>query len=89
MKAPRRKSTELENNFMQLDQKMLQKMLSMNDAQLKSVILSLAENSGLDLSTFNISPHDINSIRTALSGATDEDLRRASEQLRSFRQKKQ
>lgn len=89
MKAPRRKSNELENDFMQLDQKMLQKMLSLNDEQLKGIILSLAENSGLDLSSFNISPNDINSIRTALSGATDEDLRRASEQLRGFRQKRQ
>ena len=74
---------------MQLDQKMLQRMLSLSDDQLKSIILSLAENSGLDLSGFNISPNDINSIRSALSGATDEDLRRASEQLRSFRPKKQ
>ncbi len=74
---------------MQLDQKMLQRMLSLNDDQLKSVILSLAENSGLDLSGFHISPDDVNSIRAALSGATDEDLRRASEQLRNFRPRRQ
>lgn len=74
---------------MQLDQKMLQRMLSLDDDRLKDVIRSLAENSGLDLSGFNISPDDINSIRTALSGATDEDLRRASKQLRDFRPKKQ
>ena len=74
---------------MQLDQKMLQRMLSLNDDQLKSVILSLAETSGLDLSGFHISPDDVNSIRAALSGATDEDLRRASEQLRNFRPRRQ
>ena len=69
---------------MQLDKQTLQKLLLMNDRQLASVIRSLAENSGLDLSTFNIRPDDIQSIRTALSGATDEDLARAADQLRNF-----
>ena len=44
---------------MQLDKKTLQKMLALDDARLTAVIRSLAENSGLDLSTFNISPNDI------------------------------
>lgn len=70
---------------MQLDKKTLERMLSLNDEQLKGIIRSLAENSGLDLSEFNISPNDIKSIRNALSGATDEDLRRAAEQMRGFR----
>ena len=74
---------------MQLDHKTLQKMLSLSDEQLTSVNRSLAENSGLDLSGFHISPDDVNSIRAALSGATDEDLRRASEQLRNFRPRRQ
>jgi len=73
---------------MQLDKKTLQKMLALDDARLTAVIRSLAENSGLDLSTFNISPNDINSIRMALSGATDEDLERAAAQLRDFRRQK-
>ena len=70
---------------MQLDRKTLERMLSLNDEQLKGIIRSLAENSGLDLSEFNISPNDIKSIRNALSGATDEDLRRVAEQMRGFR----
>ena len=70
---------------MQLDKQTLQKLLLMNDRQLASVIRSLAENSGLDLSTFNIHPDDIQSIRKALSGATDEDLARAADQLRDFK----
>ena len=73
---------------MQLDHKTLQKMLSLSDEQLTSVIRSLAENSGLDLTQFNITPGDINSIRAALSGATDADLARATEQLRNFKQGK-
>jgi hypothetical protein len=73
---------------MQLDRKTLQKLLSLNDEQLTTVIRTLAESSGLDLSEFNIRPDDINSIRTALSGATEEDLLRATEQLRDFRRNK-
>lgn len=73
---------------MQLDKKTLQKLLSLSDEQLTAVIRSLAESSGLDLSEFNIRPDDINSIRSALSGATNEDLARAAEQLRSYRRNK-
>ena len=69
---------------MQLDKRTLQRMLTLDDASLASMIRSLAENHGLDLSSFNISPDDINSIRQALAGATDEDLMRATEQLRNF-----
>ena len=70
---------------MQLDQKTLQRLLSMDDRQLTAVIRSLAENSGLDLSQFQIRPNDINSIRSALSGATEQDIARAAEQMRAFR----
>ena len=73
---------------MQLDKKMLQKMLALDDASLTAVIRSLADNSGLDLSTFHISPNDISSIRRALSSATDEELQIATEQLRDFRRNK-
>lgn len=72
---------------MQLDRKMLQKLLSLNDRQLSDVIRSLAENSGLDLSEFHISPDDVNGIRKALSGASDEELLRATQQLGEIRKK--
>ena len=67
---------------MQLDRNAINRMLSLNDEQLKSLIRSLAENTGLDLSSFNISATDVQSIRRALSGATDADLERAAEQLK-------
>ena len=70
---------------MHLDKNMLEKLLSLNDNQLTAVIRSLAESSGLDLSAFNIRPNDIDSIRQALAGATDEDLKRAAEQLQNAR----
>lgn len=66
---------------MQLDRDALGRLLSMSDSQLKFVINKLAVEAGLDLSSFNISGNDIESIRKALSGATDADLVRAAEQL--------
>lgn len=66
---------------MQLDRNALNRLLSMNDAQLKYIITKLAVDNGLDLSTFNISGNDINSIRYALQNATDADLQKATEQL--------
>ncbi len=66
---------------MQLDRNAINRMLMLNDSQLKSLIRSLAQNSGLDLSSFNISENDVESIRRALAGATDADIARAAEQL--------
>ena len=70
---------------MQLDRNALEKLLNMNDAQLKYVINKLAVDAGLDLSGFNISTNDIGSIRRALAGASDEDIARAAEQLKRGR----
>lgn len=67
---------------MQLDRNALEKLLNMNDAQLKYVITKLAADAGLDLGSFNISSNDISSIRRALGNATDEDIARAAEQLK-------
>lgn len=67
---------------MQLDRNAINRMLTLNDDQLKNLIRSLAENSGLDLSSFRISTDDVASIRRALAGATDADLARAAEQIR-------
>lgn len=67
---------------MQLDRNAINRILSLNDEQLKTLIRSLADNTGLDLSSFHISESDVDSIRRALSGATDADLERAAEQLR-------
>ena len=72
---------------MQLDRNAINRMLSLNDNQLKSLIRSLAENSGLDLSSFQISPNDVESIRRALTGATDADIARAAEQLNQHKKR--
>lgn len=60
---------------MQIDRKALEGLLTMNDKQLGTVINRLLKESGINPSQFNIDPKDIASIRTALAGATDEELK--------------
>lgn len=72
---------------MQLDRNAINRMLTLNDDQLKKLICSLAESSGLDLSSFQIRPDDVASIRRALSSATDADIARATEQLNQHRKR--
>ena len=73
---------------MKLDKKALERLTSLNDSQLKSVIGSIAKESGIDLSSFGISSGDIESVRKVLSVATDDDLKLAQEQLRIFKNEK-
>jgi hypothetical protein len=65
---------------MQINRENLDKLLSMNDRQLKMVIQHLIAQSGINPADFNIDTGSIESIRTALSGATDEDLKQIAEQ---------
>ena len=70
---------------MQLDRKALNQLLTMNDQQLKAVIQHLAKSSGIDPREFNIDTGSIESIRHALSSASDEDLKRVAEQYEANR----
>jgi len=65
---------------MQLDRDALEKVLQLNDRQLSALITRLAAESGIDPAEFNIDPKSIESIRSALTNATDDDLRRITEQ---------
>jgi hypothetical protein len=65
-----------------LDKNALNRLLSLDDRQLKAVMERLAAESGLDLSAFNVSTGDLASVRTALSGATDQELEKLAQQLR-------
>ena len=65
---------------MQIDRKALDQLLAMNDRQLKAVITRLAKGSGINPDDLHMDPNSIESIRHALSTATDEDLRRVAEQ---------
>jgi hypothetical protein len=51
------------------------------------MIEKAAAESGLDLGAFGITDGDISSVRKALSGATDEDIRKASEALEQYKRR--
>ena len=70
---------------MQLDKNTLNMLLAMNDRQLVNVIKAISEKSGLDLSSFNITSNDVQSIRRALENANDEDIKRAQESLNKLK----
>ena len=72
---------------MQLDKNTLNMLLSLNDAQLVNIIKTISEKSGLDLSSFNISTNDVKSIRYALKNASDEDIIRAQESIKNYKNK--
>ena len=59
---------------MQIDRKALEGLLSLNDRQLVAIINRLAAQSGIDPSEYNIDPNSVSSIRSAIRGASDEDL---------------
>ena len=65
---------------MQLDRDALEKVLRLNDRQLTSLITRLAAESGIDPAEFHIDPTSVESIRSALRSATDDDLRRITAQ---------
>ena len=73
---------------MQIDRASLEKLLAMNDRQLLSVVNRLAAGSGIDPATLGINPRDIQSIRQALSSATDEDLQQIAAQYEAKGKKK-
>lgn len=73
---------------MKLDRKAIDRLLSLNDDQLKNMIRSIASESGLDLKNFGITDENISSIRKVLAGATDEDIKRAGEQLNEFNKRR-
>ena len=66
---------------MTLDKKAVEKLLALNDKQLELVIKKLTAEAGIDPAALQINSANIAALRAALSMATDEDLKRATEQL--------
>lgn len=66
---------------MQIDRSALEGLLSLNDRQLLTVINKLAAESGIDPSQFNMDVSSVAGIRNAISGASDEELKRIVEQF--------
>jgi hypothetical protein len=73
---------------MEIKRESIDKLLSLNDWQLKMIIQKIANESGIDPSQFNIDTQSIESIRRALSTATDEDLKQIATQYEQNQLKK-
>ena len=67
---------------MQLDRKMLERMLALNDAQLQMLIEKLISEYGLDLSRFQIKAGDMEGLRRAMRAASDRELIDIADQLK-------
>ncbi len=70
---------------MTLDKKAIDMLLSLNDAQLLSIVGRLAKDAGIDPSSIVLSSAQISGLRQALSMATDGDIARASELIKSYK----
>ena len=73
---------------MEINRESVEKLLSLNDWQLKMIIQKIATESGIDPSQYNIDTNSIESIRRALSTASDEDLKEIAEQYEQNQQSK-
>lgn len=59
---------------MQIDERMLKKLLSMNDEQLGQMIQKIATESGIDPAQLGINPQNIESVRSALGSIGEDEL---------------
>jgi hypothetical protein len=73
---------------MEIKRENIDKLLSLSDWQLKMIIQEIANESGIDPSQFNIDTSSIESIRRALSTASDEELKAVAEQYERNQLKK-
>ena len=70
---------------MMLDKRAIDMLLCLDDAKLALVIKKLAADAGVDPSAINLGEKELSGLRAALSTATDSDISRASELLKSYK----
>ena len=70
------------SDWMRLDRKALNRLLSLNDAQLAAVIDKLTRDYGIDLSSMNISTTDMAALRRTLQNTSDAELTELARRLR-------
>ncbi len=71
---------------MQIDQKMLSRLLTMNDRQLAELIQKIAAETGIDPAALGLNPQNIASIRQALGSATEQDLAQLNQVYDTYKQ---
>ena len=73
---------------MQIDQKTIRRLLSMNDEQLIAFMTQVAQEAGIDPGSFGIQPGDIQSIRRVLGNATEKDIEKMNLAYTEYKQSK-
>ena len=71
---------------MQIDQKMLNRLLSLDDEHLSELILSVAAEAGIDPALIGLNPKSIADIRQALGSATEQNLQQINVIYQVYRQ---
>ena len=71
---------------MQLDRKMLDRLLNLNDDQLSELIKGIAREAGIEPAQLGLNPDSIHSIRSALGSATEQDLAHLHNVYQSYKQ---
>lgn len=61
---------------MQIDRNALNRILGMNDEQLRTLITQIAQETGIAPAALGLNPQNIASVRQALSGATESDIQK-------------
>ena len=73
---------------MQLDSRMLNQILTMNDEQLTSLINDIAKEAGIPPSMLGLNPQNIAGVRQALGSATDEDIQKMNTVYEEYRRQR-
>ena len=73
---------------MQIDERMLKRLLAMNDEQLGLMIQKIAAETGIDSAQLGINPQSIESVRSALGSIGDEELEGINRLYEDYRRNK-
>lgn len=68
-----------------LDKRSIDMLLSLDDARLALVIKKLAADAGIDPENVKLGQSELAGIRAALGGANENDIARAAELIKSYK----
>jgi hypothetical protein len=73
---------------MQIDRTTLERLLTLNDGQLKFIMGKIAGENGIDLSRLNVNLADMSSVRNAIRNISDAELASISAQIEAAQNSK-
>lgn len=73
---------------MNIDKRMLERILTMDDAQLGALVENIAREAGINPADLGLQTDNIQSIRQALGSATDSDMEQLSKVYDDYRKKR-